>query len=155
MALVPNMVNLLLTYQFIKKLVTPFEDWDAYKLGIIDKKGNTLKRKVSLSTPEQRKSWTHLDILAANLKKLFTKYPGLESKLISKAALGQLVREEREWTEEEILLLVKNIEEEMANVVGDGKVAGLGVGDQGEPPSKRKTKIIKRKPIDVGLKLHT
>lgn len=38
-------------------------------------------------------------------------------------------------------------EEDAANVVGNGKVAGLGVGPQGEPPVKKRSRamtIIKR-----------
>jgi len=30
-----------------------------------------------------------------------------------------------------------------ANVVGDGKVAGLGVGAQGEPPVNKKSRTLK------------
>ena len=49
----------------------------------------------------------------------------------------------------------KFIHEEMANVVGDGKVAGLGVGDKGEPPKKTKikTQVIRRKLPDVVNKI--
>ena len=33
-------IDLFVTYRFIKLLVTPFKDTDAYKLGIIDENGN-------------------------------------------------------------------------------------------------------------------
>ena len=33
-------IDLFVTYRFIKLLVTPFKDTDAYKLGIIDEDGN-------------------------------------------------------------------------------------------------------------------
>ena len=35
-------IDLFVTYRFIKLLVTPFKDQDAYKLGIIDEKGNRI-----------------------------------------------------------------------------------------------------------------
>ena len=35
-------VDLFLVYSFIRKLVTPFEKWDAYEEGIIDEKGTIL-----------------------------------------------------------------------------------------------------------------
>ena len=35
-------IDLFVTYRFIKLLVTPFEKTDAYRLGIIDKKGNRI-----------------------------------------------------------------------------------------------------------------
>lgn len=36
------------------------------------------------------------------------------------------------------------------NTAGNGEVAGLGVGSQGEPPINKKTLLIKRKKLDVG-----
>ena len=39
-------IDLFVTYRFIKLLTTPFEKTEAYKLGIIDKDGATLKLKV-------------------------------------------------------------------------------------------------------------
>ena len=38
-------VDLFLVFSFIKRLVTPFRKWDAYKQGIIDEKGKVLKNK--------------------------------------------------------------------------------------------------------------
>ena len=39
------MMDMFLTYQFLKRINVPFEKWDAYKLGIIDKNGKVLKKK--------------------------------------------------------------------------------------------------------------
>ena len=38
-----QVIDLAISYKFIKNLVTPFEKWPAYKLGIIDKDGNIIK----------------------------------------------------------------------------------------------------------------
>ena len=38
-----TLIDLAISYKFIKNLVTPFEKWPAYKLGIIDKDGNIIK----------------------------------------------------------------------------------------------------------------
>ena len=38
-------VDLFVTYRFIKLLTTPFEKTEAFKLGIIDKDGNRIKKK--------------------------------------------------------------------------------------------------------------
>ena len=35
-------IDLFVTYRFIKLLVTPFKETDAYKLGIIDEKGKRI-----------------------------------------------------------------------------------------------------------------
>ena len=37
-------VDLYVIYQIIKRISTPFEDTDAYKLGLIDAKGKKLKK---------------------------------------------------------------------------------------------------------------
>ena len=36
-------IDLFVTYRFLRLLTTPFEDTDAFKLGIIDDKGNRVK----------------------------------------------------------------------------------------------------------------
>jgi len=136
---VPNTVDLLLAYKLVKRITTPFNEWEAYKLGIIDDKGNVLKRKVSLSNPDQRKNWTNLDIVAANLKKIISKHPGVQAKITARAAQGLMVKED-------INFILQSIQEEIANVVGNGQVAGLGVGSQGEPPKSglKRRKMLRR-----------
>lgn len=141
-----SLVDLFLVYQFIIRLITPFNQWDAYKLGIIDEKGKVLRKRNSLSTPQERKAWGYFDILAGNLKKLLAKFPGGESKLVSYAAAGLLLREQKnleKMSDEELEALAESIvkkvtEEGPANVVGSGEIAGLGVGAQGEPGGKSK-----------------
>lgn len=149
-----RLIDLYLVYQFIARLITPFDQWDAFRLGIIDKDGKVKKKRATLSTDEERKAWGYFDILAANVKKLINKLPGGDSKLVSYAAAGLLLKEQAKlesMDEDEIELF---IQEELANVVGNEKVAGLGVGSQGEPPGKmnKKTKIFRRKLTDVDTK---
>ena len=85
-------IDLFVTYRFIKLLVTPFEKTDAFKLGIIDEKGNRIlppkpkvgawdKRPKSLTTVEEKNAYTILHKLVFNIKKLFAKVPGLRTKL--------------------------------------------------------------------------
>ena len=40
-----TVVDLVLTYQFIKRLVQPFNETEAFKLGIIDEVGSRIKTK--------------------------------------------------------------------------------------------------------------
>ena len=64
-------IDLFVTYRFLKLLTTPFEDQDAYKLGIIDEKGNRIrlpkstKPAVELATTELKNSYTilHLSLI--------------------------------------------------------------------------------------------
>ena len=147
-----SVVDLFLVYQFIKRLVLPFKEWQAYKLGIIDDKGKVLKKRSTLKTSQEKNAWGYFDILATNLKKLLAKIPGGDTRLASYAAAGLLLREAKElseMSEEEIEDKVKEllkdlIKEDPANVAGSGHVAGLGVGPQGEPGIK-KLLLLRRK----------
>ena len=47
-------IDLLITYRVIKMLVTPFDNTDAYKLGIIDKNGKVLRKAKTLKTPKEK-----------------------------------------------------------------------------------------------------
>ena len=165
-------IDLFITYQFIKRLATPFKDWQAYKLGIIDENGNVIKPGSTLKTSEEINAWGYFDRLVANLKKLLAKIPGGRTRLASYAAALYLVKESeipKELDDSELEHLVEvtfreylselNIdlyEEDgaPANNVGSGAIAGLGVGPQGEPPVRRKLKMLKRwKDANVDIKV--
>jgi len=49
-------VDLFLVYQFLRRLTTPFVEWDAYKYGVIDKDGNILKDKNQRKTQDEKDS---------------------------------------------------------------------------------------------------
>lgn len=148
-------IDLFLTYQFLRRLSTPFEEWDAYKLGIIDKDGNVLRRAATFTKPEEIASWGYFDRMVANLKKLIAKVPGGKSKIASYAAALLLIKEGRTDSElgpDDLARLFNEelvrVEEEIANTAGAGNVAGIGVGSQGEPPVRlRSMKMFKRKDL--------
>ena len=79
-------IDLFVTYRFLKLLTTPFEKQDAYKLGIIDEKGNRIKKPkstkpaVELATTELKNAYTILHKLVFNIKKIFAKGPWLRTK---------------------------------------------------------------------------
>ena len=141
-------VDLFLVYQFLKRLATPFEQWQAYKLGIIDRNGKVLKPSATLKTAEEKNAWGYFDRMVANLKKLLAKVPGGSTRLASYAAALLLLKEQNnldKMTDEQMSELLEN---EIANIAGSGKVAGIGVGPQGEPPGISKIKLtpmLKRK----------
>ena len=96
-------IDLFVTYRFIKLLVTPFEKTDAYKLGIIDKDGNRIMpppkggvrqtKPASLNTTEEKNAYTILHKLVFNIKKIFSKVPGLRTKLGTYAAALFLLKD--------------------------------------------------------------
>ena len=92
-------IDLFVTYRFLKLLTTPFEKTDAYKLGIIDKDGNRIRKEkstkpaVELATSELKNAYTILHKLVFNIKKLFAKVPGLRTKVGTYAAALFLLKD--------------------------------------------------------------
>tara|TARA_R110000772_G_scaffold26217_8_gene67782 strand:+ start:1235 stop:1771 length:537 start_codon:yes stop_codon:yes gene_type:complete len=95
-------VDLYVIYQIIKRISTPFEDTDAYKLGLIDAKGKKLKKA---SSREEKDAITYFDRFVFNIKRVMAKV-GLDTKVGSYAAALFLLKESErkgEPTESEIL----------------------------------------------------
>ncbi len=153
----------VLTYQFIKKLTTPFNKMPAYQYGLIDDKGNFLKDR-NRFTPDERKILGIFDVMVINLKKLIAKVPGGASRLGTIAATMLLLRtkairedisnEEIEnfVTEEfnEIFNTLNNLHEDGApvNAAGGGDIAGLGQPPgsfKGEPGISRQVQLKHQK----------
>jgi hypothetical protein len=165
-------VDLYLVYSFIRRLATPFSEWEAFKLGIIDEKGNILKKRKDLLTIRERDAFGVFDRLVLRLKKLLEKLPGGQTRIASYAAALWLIKEWNHFSPDSLLTedvsddlilesidsfighyrhytrLVENVkekrdldeifskrfDEDAPTVnVGSGAVAGLGIGDDGEP----------------------
>jgi len=86
-------VDLFLVYQFLRRLTTPFKDWEAYKLGIIDERGNVLKKRRNLNLKAERDAFGVFDLMVLNIKKLIEKLPGGQTRIASYAAALFLIRE--------------------------------------------------------------
>jgi hypothetical protein len=96
-------IDLFVTYRFIKLLVTPFDKTEAYKLGIIDEKGNRVMpppkngirqtKPEPLRTSEEKNAYTILHKLVFNIKKIFDKVPGLRTRLGTYAAALFLLKD--------------------------------------------------------------
>ena len=84
-------IDLFVTYRFIKLLTTPFEKTDAYKLGIIDENG--LRTDKKLYKEKEQKAYTVLHKLVFNIKKIFSKVPGLRTKMGTYAAALFLLKD--------------------------------------------------------------
>jgi hypothetical protein len=126
------MMDMFLTYQFLKRIVVPFEKSDAYKLGIIDKSGKVLKKKSTLKTDQEKAAWGYFDVLTNNLKKLLAKIPGGNSILGSSVASYLLIKEHKSdlllnevYFETQFMKVYNQLTEEgdaPANNIGDGNV---------------------------------
>jgi hypothetical protein len=87
-----SVIDLYLAYRFLKNLVLPFEKWEAYKTGVIDKNGAILIPKNKRNS-QQNYSLGYFDVIGMNLKKLLGKLPGGQSAIASYAAALLLLRE--------------------------------------------------------------
>ena len=91
-------IDLIITYRVVKMLVTPFNKFKAYELGIIDEKGKVL-RKFKEVKGSERKHYTMLHRFVFNLKRILQKV-GLGSRLGSFAvALALLIKEDKSYAQ--------------------------------------------------------
>jgi len=130
-------IDLFVTYRFIKLLVTPFEKTEAFKLGIIDEKGKRslepgTDKPTTLRTIEERNAYTVLHKLVFNIKKIFSKVPGLRTKLGTYAAALFLLKDtfkesvdDPDVFEKEFMKYLKEQGYEIDNTVSE-EVIGFG-----------------------------
>ena len=131
-------IDLFVTYRFLRLLTTPFEDTQAYKLGIIDANGNRIMQKrikkpvVELVTSEQKNSYTILHKLVFNIKKIFAKVPGLRTKVGTYAAALFLLKDtfkesvnDPDMFEKEFVKYLKENDIEFDNEISE-EVIGFG-----------------------------
>ena len=131
-------IDLFVTYRFLRLLTTPFEKTDAFKFGIIDDKGNRIRKPksskpaVALATSELQNSYTILHKLVFNIKKLFGKVPGLRTKTGTYAAALFLLKdtfkehvEDPHMFEKEFVKYLKENNVEFDNEIAE-EVIGFG-----------------------------
>ena len=145
-----KVVDLILIYQFLKRLTTPFDKTEAFKLGLIDEQGKRTDKKIE--TTQEERAYGYFDRMVFNLKKLIEKVPGGKSRLASYAAALFLIREseERDYTQEELYEgLIENIEfletergKRLSDLIesAPANVTGAAVAGTGDDPVHWKPK---------------
>ena len=113
-----QIVDTVIVYQILRKLVTPFIQMPAYHMGIIDEKGDFLK-KVSTLTTAEKETVTTLDILVINLKRILGKLPGGASRLASLAAALYLIRAHGKVNESNIVNTLFTLEEDFKRYLAE------------------------------------
>jgi len=157
-----GVVDIFMIYQFIKRLATPFNRWDAYKSGVIDQRGNikVLERR---RDRKQKESFKIFDLLVLRLKKLLEKIPGGKTRLASYAAALMLIKEDWSAKSESQVIQESNgtfadylrlyklddyakaLEEMPTNSMGAGNIAGGGInGPDDVKVTKKKAKSYKQ-----------
>lgn len=88
-----RIVDNLIAFKILKMLVTPFDQTDAYHLGIVDAHGKVLRKGAALTTNAEKEAYNYLNRLVFNMKRIINRLPGGESKLKSLVAGLWLVKE--------------------------------------------------------------
>jgi len=88
-----SVVDIYVAYKFVKILSTPWEKTDAFKLGIIDKKGKILKKRKNLKSGEEKAAYTIFHTLIWNMKKLLDKLPPTRTRIGSFVAALWMLKE--------------------------------------------------------------
>lgn len=84
-----KVIDIYVLYQIIKRISTPFDQTDAFKLGLIDKSGKSLKKAQS---SEEKKAMTLFDRFVFNIKRALSRV-GLDSRVGTYAGALFLLRE--------------------------------------------------------------
>ena len=67
-----KIADLIFVYNFLKRLVTPFNETKAYQLGIIDDKGKKIR---SPQTSDELNAFSTFERLIFNIKKIIERAP--------------------------------------------------------------------------------
>ena len=92
--------NLYFLYKFIRILTTPWEETDAYKLGIIDEDGKILIKKKKLKGSEQKEAYTMMHLFTWKIKRLLEKIPFGKSRVAKYAAALWFIKEGKAFTDD-------------------------------------------------------
>ena len=104
MGVLTKATDTVYTLRFLRLLTTPWEETNAYKEGLIDDKGNKLRKPVS----EKDKSvYNMFHRLVFNIKKLINKVPGGSSKIASYASALYLIKEHLNLSDKNIEKIAK------------------------------------------------
>lgn len=171
-----KITDMYLAQQFIKRILKPFEEWEGFEAGLIDKDGNLLKKRPMMDKEEKEK-FGRVDQIIAIIKQILKKVPNSNIKIATAAAAVLLLKEyhnqsldvdnieealDNEYVSTKMYSDMRMVESEeepldedaAVNAVGGGSIAGVGVGPQGEPgmgksAHKRYIKKNKSKALDT------
>jgi len=103
MGIISRAGDLFYAFRFLKLLVTPFENTEAFKLGIIDADGKILKKAAERQSPEEKSAYTVFHRLVFNIKRLLAKVPGGKSVIGRYGAALFLIKEHTGMSEKAII----------------------------------------------------
>jgi len=108
----PTLNNALLTYFAYKLgilLSKPFTQWEAYKLGLIDDKGNIIKKP---TTPEEKNALNTFYNLVRKIKYVIVKFAGDTPAINFLIAFLLVKKESYDENEKQLILKLQQIIQE-------------------------------------------
>lgn len=109
MGIISRAADTYYTFRFVKTLVTPWDKMPAYEMGIIDEDGKVLRKASTLTTQEEKSSYTVFHRLVFNIKRLLNKLPFGKTRLASYAAALFLLKEHTNLSEEQIKAALEKV----------------------------------------------
>jgi hypothetical protein len=129
-ATISRAADLYYTFRFLKVLVTPWKEMDAYKAGIIDENGKNLIRSKQVDSKD-KDVYTTFHRLVFNIKRILEKIPFGKSKLASYAAALFLLKEETGMSEENILKALEELGYDTNHDINESMELGPHMLDSG------------------------
>lgn len=138
MGILKQAADLVYTIRFLKLLVTPFEDTEAFKAGIINADGSRNKDFTKASMDNRAalsKHYTTFHRLVFNLKRIMAKAPGGQSVVARYGAALALIKEHGELSDKNLqkihaetgIDILDVLAEESQWFICEGKSLGPGV----------------------------
>jgi len=129
MGVISRSADLFYAYKFIRLLVTPWKETDAYEQGIIDEKGKLLIRPSQFKTSEQKDAYTYFNRLVFNIKRLMERVPGGSSRIASYAAALYLIKEELGLQDSHIEQILNKMEIDFDKDINESVSSWYVLGD--------------------------
>ena len=93
-------------YRFIRTLVLRWESTQAFRLGLIDRRGKNIREP---ETKQEKDAYTFFHRVTFNIKRLLERLPGIAGRLASFASALYLLKEHTGLTEDEITEALKQV----------------------------------------------
>lgn len=118
MGIVSRAADVYYTYRFLRTLTTPWEETEAYELGLIDDNGKVLKKP---KTSEEKDAYNLFFRLVFNVKRLLERLPFGKQRISSYAAALYLIREHSGMSDDQIAKVLDESDIDISDLLEEEK----------------------------------
>jgi len=118
MGVLTRAADLVYTYQFLRLLTMKWTDTDAYKLGIVGKNGEQLKKASQLKTSEEKDAYTLFVRLVFNIKRIIDLAPG-PTPFINIAAALYLLKDNYNISDKYMLKIFEKVNLDLTQLIAE------------------------------------